>query len=137
MGRVARGLILTVTLTKLQIIREIETYLEQELEGAGPERVAELERLRQMYRFLPRREYGAGDVIVPSALVELELDSKRMHCLMVPSGGGLVLSVEGAPVQVVTPASPLGEALLGKKQGEKIEVAIRGGVRSYRIISVR
>jgi transcription elongation GreA/GreB family factor len=44
--------------------------------------------------------------------------------------------VEEKPVQVVTPQSPLGEALLGKKVGDRVRVEIRGGVREYRLLTL-
>jgi transcription elongation GreA/GreB family factor len=48
-----------------------------------------------------------------------------------------VTQIDGRPVQVITPSSPLGEALLGKKAGEIFRVELRGGAREYQVISIR
>lgn len=133
--------------TKRQVIQQIEQHLAEQLsdvaESADPadqERAAELHRQLLMYRFLPTREYGAEDVICPTALVELELADYQgvtTFCFIVPQGGGLVMQVEGRPVQVVTPNSPLGEALLGRKTGDVVDVTMgaAGKKRRYKVVS--
>ena len=39
-------------------------------------------------------------------------------------------------VLVITPASPLGDAVLGKQVGEVVEVETRGGVREYEVLAI-
>ena len=39
-----------------------------------------------------------------------------------PHGGGVVLRVDGVEVTVVTPSSPVGQALLGKQAGDDFEL---------------
>ena len=125
---------------KFKLLQVIEEHLREELVDAlrepGSERAAELQKLLTVYRFLPRRTYGAEDPVIPSALVELELGATRAFYFVAPSGGGLITQVDGKPVQVITPQSPLGEALLGKKVGEPVQVEIRGTRREYRVISI-
>jgi hypothetical protein len=122
---------------KARVIEEIEIYLQQTLKEATSEPDAdEIRRLLTIYRFLPRRHYEADDRIIPSALVELKLSATRAFYFVAPQGGGLVTRVDGQPVQVITPQSPLGEALLGKKKGDRISVEIRGGTREYEVLSV-
>lgn len=122
---------------KENVIREIETYLRGELMNAavGEDR-ARIEGLLTQYRFMPKRKYGLDDVVIPSALVELELNGSRAFYFMAPAGGGLVMRVDGRPVQVITPQSPLGEALLGKRAGDRVEVAIGSGIRAYEIVGL-
>lgn len=124
-------------MNKERVIETIQEYLDQQLPGANEERSAEIARLKVMYRFLPKRNYGPEDVIVPSALVELNLREMTTYCFVAPQGGGLVTRVDGQPVQVVTPQSPLGEALLGKKVGDVVKVDVRGATREYRVLSVK
>ena len=89
-----------------------------------------------MYRFLPMRDFNEQDVIVPSSLVELEISGRRAFYFIVPSGGGLIMRIDEKPVQVITPQSPLGDALLGKKVGNTIRVDSSGTARDYRIVSL-
>lgn len=132
---------------KRVIIQEIENHLAHELsqlisneskpgrpKNSG--RMDEIKRQLLMYRYLPVRDFGSEDVVCPSALVELQLGETRSFCFIVPQGGGLVMMIEGKPLQVVTPQSPLGEALLGKKQGDRVEVSLANGLRVYQIVQI-
>src|SRR4051795_11299439 len=112
------------------------------LAGAQAQRAAELGQQLLMWKHLPVREYGSNDVACPAALVELEFQPDqgkptRAFYFIAPQGGGLVTRVDGEPVQVITPNSPMGEALMGKREGESFEIETRSGVRSYKILSVR
>ncbi len=106
------------------------------LAGAQAERASEIKRQLLIYKYLPVRAFGDNDVICPGALAELELNGKRAFYFLVPQGGGLITQVDGVPVQVITPHSPMGEALLGRKTGDLLDVEIRDTVREYRVISV-
>src|SRR4051794_13672022 len=94
------------------------------------ERAGEVERQLLMFRFLPVRELGEGEVVCPAALVELELlagKGIRAFYFVTPQSGGLVTSLEGRPVQVVSTQSPIGAAILGKKAGDVVEVSAGEG----------
>lgn len=126
---------------KRALIELLRSHLEEELREAAPgsERTGELERQILMYRFLPLRELGAEDVASPAALVELELEPGGVRSLyfIVPGPGGLVTRFEGQALQVVGPNSPIGEALMGRKIGDRIAVDVREGVRrTYRVVSI-
>jgi hypothetical protein len=56
--------------------------------------------------------------IGPGALVDAVLDGEVLCFFLLPCGGGVELSVEGVDVTVITPESPVGAALLDKKQGD-------------------
>jgi transcription elongation GreA/GreB family factor len=109
------------------------------LAGAQAQRAAELLALISTYRMLPLRELGPSDLIVPGALIELEQEEtgRKSRYFLVPRGGGATLSHQGGSIQVIAPQSPLGEALMGRKQGEDFEVETQGTVREYRVVSVR
>ena len=133
---------------KRKVVQEIQAYLAEELASLLPaaeagklsadkgERVREIQSQLTMYKFLPLREYGKEDVICPASLVELELKGRRAFYFIVPSGGGLIMKIEENPVQVITPLSPLGEALLGRKVGDQIQVQTQGAPRDYQILSM-
>lgn len=107
------------------------------LAGAQAQRAAEIKRQLLIFKFLPVREFGPQDPIGPGALVELELNRTRSFYFLIPQGGGLVTNLDGRPVQVITPQSPIGEALLGRKAGDVIEIEARSALRVYKVLSVR
>ena len=110
------------------------------LAGAQAARVAEIERQIQILQQIPRGACAPGSKIDSGTLVELESAGNLSLCLLSPTGGGLAFTVDGMRVQVITPQSPLGEALLGSVKGETLELdppAGGGAPRVYRIVSVQ
>jgi transcription elongation GreA/GreB family factor len=77
----------------------------------------------------------AGRPAAVGALVVIDEDGKRSALFLAPAGGGTYLA-DGA-VQVVTPRSPLGHAILGKSDGDEVEVALAGKTRTLEIVSVK
>lgn len=68
----------------------------------------------------------AGKAVQASAVVTLEDDDGvRATFFVAPFGGGTQLQADDLSVQVVTPQSPLGRALLGRSEGDVIEVQSR------------
>ena len=129
---------------KKSVILHLIAHLEEELASlparGGPVQVesprrAELESLLTMYRFLPSRDYASTDPIIPTSLVRLEVRGTTSYAFIAPRGGGFITTVEGIPLQVLTAHSPLGEALLGKKTGDRATVEVRGENREYLIVS--
>lgn len=118
------------------LLKLVEEELVHELD---PAKRAELEKKKLVLKFLPRREFESSDEIVPSSIVEVELASgsrPRSYVLLIPSGGGWISEWNGKPLQIVTPYSPLGERLMGKKQGEEAQVeTYQGTTRTYKILS--
>jgi transcription elongation GreA/GreB family factor len=70
------------------------------------------------------------------ALVVLEIEGQPRVFFIVPYGGGAVLSVDGTEVTVITPSSPVGRALLGRRVGEDFELVQRGQARGCVIAAV-
>jgi transcription elongation GreA/GreB family factor len=73
--------------------------------------------------------------VVLGALVDLSEEGDETVVFLAPCGGGSTLA--GGAVQVVTPQSPLGRVLLGKRQGDECEVAVAGKTREIAIARVR
>jgi transcription elongation GreA/GreB family factor len=80
---------------------------------------SELARVRAM----PVRPFGANDAVALSALVTVDDGEQRQQVFVAPGGGGTRL---GAGVQVITPSSPLGKAIVGARLGDFVELR-RGG----------
>jgi transcription elongation GreA/GreB family factor len=67
-----------------------------------------------------------GEAVRLGALVEALEDGAPVRFFLAPSGGGTRLPGD---VQVVTPGSPLGRALVGKRVGDELEVQLAGKTR--------
>lgn len=105
------------------------------LAGAQSARVAELEGMLAQFRNLDLGVFDGQSVLRATALVELKGEEKSIFCWIMPQGGGRSVQYEGMAIQVVTPQSPLGEALMGKKQGDEVEVRTQT-IRDYEIVRV-
>lgn len=70
----------------------------------------------------------------PGALVEAEEEDGTHTFFIAPEGGGTRLR-KGA-VQVVTPRSPLGQALVGRRAGDDCQVQLAGKTRELTIVCV-
>lgn len=106
------------------------------LAGAQAARVAELRRVLTVLRMFPLRDLAPEAQIAPGALVELETNGARALYFLIPQVGGISVRVADRPVQVISPQSPLGDALLGRRRGEVIEVEMGPKTREYEVISV-
>jgi transcription elongation GreA/GreB family factor len=112
------------------------------LAAGQAERVRTLEVARKLLAQMEVKTLDPTSPICASAVITLEDENeKRTMFFMAPHGGGVRLDLEDADtsrtmVQVVTPQSPLGAALLGRKQGDSFELRGKGGLREMTIIDV-
>ena len=103
-------------------------------------RASEMEEAFVRVSALELLSFKPGARIAISALVELELDGKRLHYFLVPAAGGERLQQAGLEVQTLTPQSPLGRALLGLSEGDDAELPPRDAGaprRVYEVVKVR
>lgn len=74
------------------------------------------------------------EVARAGALLALEdEDGETVRYFLAPEGGGTKLK---GGVQVVTPVSPLGAALMGKREGDEVELKLAGRSRQLSVLSV-
>ncbi len=83
---------------------------------------------------MPTRAFLPDAPIALGALVLAEENDATLTLLLAPAGGGSRLGA--GLVQVVTPRSPLGRALLGKRAGDDCEVPLAGKKRELAILQV-
>jgi transcription elongation GreA/GreB family factor len=83
---------------------------------------------------MPVRDFGAEEPIAVGALITIEEDDEESQLFLAPQGGGSRL--RGGEVQVVTPRSPLGVALVGKRAGEDLELRLAGKTRAIVVVGV-
>ncbi|HTL37228.1 MAG TPA: hypothetical protein VL326_29040 [Kofleriaceae bacterium] len=97
--------------------------LEQSYLARGhAQRVGELENAVAVTQTFVPRSFGEGDAIALGALVDIEDDGKPKRLFLAPHGGGIELA---GGITVVTPTSPLGRALLGRRLDDEIEMGKR------------
>ena len=89
--------------------------------------VAEVRAMR-LHRFSQKQPIALG------ALIIVEENDQRFMIFLTPHGGGTALL--GGTVQVVTPRSPLGRALLGRRTGDDCEAQVGGRLRELSILQV-
>jgi len=108
--------------------------LEQSYLARGQaQRVAELEAGLAAVTALVPRDFASGDPVAVGALVTVDDDGEPKRLFIAPHGGGSVLA---GGVQVVTPSSPLGRALLGKRVDDEAELRLPGGQRTLVVVAV-
>jgi transcription elongation GreA/GreB family factor len=101
-------------------------------------RAEQLAEEREQLRFLPLPTLAKDAAISAGALVELEDEDGGTRVLfMLPHAGGTEVSVDGVSVLVVTAASPLGAALLGRGVDDEVTLRTRDKRRNYVITDVR
>lgn len=97
-----------------------------------------IEELRQgllAVKAMTTRGFAPDEPVTVGALVVTEQDGSTGTLLLAPFGGGTRLG--GGAVQVVTPQSPLGRALLGKRAGDDCEVVLAGRTREVTVSAVQ
>ncbi len=117
------------------------------LAGAQAQRVAEMQDVLLCFRstaikkFHSDRSSTSGlkneNVIAISALVGVFLNEKIQNLLIMPLGGGQTIKYQENTIQVVTPNSPLGKALIGHSVGDNITIVAGGANREYEIASIQ
>lgn len=107
------------------------------LAGAQAERAAQIEEQILLFKHLPVKDFKEDEPIDSTALVEVALNGRKSYVFVIAKGGGLILDFDGKAIQVVTPSSPLGEALLGLKSGDLATVEVGAKTREYEILSVQ
>ena len=93
-------------------------------------RNAELEQEIAAFRSMRLRDFNDQSRVLLSALVELEIsDGSIQRVFMGPQAGGRQI----LDVTIVTPLSPLGKAILGKRLGDEICVFIDSKESFYKL----
>ncbi len=88
------------------------------------------------YEALVAKDFSVEDSIGLTALVTVEANRVRSIYFIGPAGGGQEIEVGGKEITVITPQSPLGQGLMGKKAGQRWTASVGGEIVKYCIISV-
>jgi hypothetical protein len=83
---------------------------------------AELQESITALRGMPLRSWTDLEPIALGAYVEIVQGTTSFACFLAPRGGGMEVTLNGQPILVVTPQSPLGRSLLGQLPGTTIRL---------------
>jgi len=97
------------------------------------QRVAELQEAVRAFGALSGTPLESGAAVILGALASLALPGEMAHYFLGPFAGGTEVLHEGQEVVVITPASALGQKLIGKRTGDA--VAMQPGV-SGKVVAV-
>ncbi|HVT74630.1 MAG TPA: transcription elongation factor [Lacunisphaera sp.] len=95
----------------------------------------ELAQALEQYAALAARDFGAGDPVSLGALVTIAAPASSVYFIG-PGAGGTEVRVHDRPVVVLTPQSPLGRQLMGRRQGDVFQAALAGRPVALTIASV-
>jgi transcription elongation GreA/GreB family factor len=79
---------------------------------------------------------GIFNRISLGSLFELDSNGKKTKSFFALSGGGSQVVLDGTTISVISPKSPLGEAIEGLGQGDSAEVESKLGIKTYTVLRV-
>ena len=106
------------------------------LAGGHARQAKEILDSMKIYESLTMKNFAADEPIDVTAVVELEADGIQSSYFIGPRNGGLEIKVEQKEVTVITPQSPLGRNIIGKRAGHRWTTKLGGSTLKYHIISV-
>lgn len=107
------------------------------LAGAQAKRVGEIREVLHQFQTLEFKQFTNKDSVLSTALVDVEINGKKSILLFMPKGGGVNLCYEDKNIQIVTPHSLLGEAILGSKVGDEVEYEVNNKLFICKILSIQ
>ncbi|NWB27250.1 GreA/GreB family elongation factor [Pseudomonas gingeri] len=100
-------------------------------------RVEEIRQALKQCRELPLRPYDDSAGIQLGALLTLEAENgSEQRLFLAPDAAGLKIDWEGRTITVISPRSPLGQALLGKLDGDKVQISVGAVRQTYTVTEV-
>ena len=97
---------------------------------------AELEAAIVEFEKLDGHKFGPGASIGVGALIELEHGGESSFYFLGPRAGGTEVLHDRKEILVITPQSPLGEQLMGKKTGDRPQLNLGGSRQPAVIVNV-
>jgi len=100
-------------------------------------RVEEIRQSLALCQTLILRPYDERRGIEVGALLGLEDEKGREQWLfLAPDAAGLKVDLVGQLITVITPRSPLGKSLLGKFEGDEVEIQVAGARQQFAVTEV-
>lgn len=100
-------------------------------------RIAEIKQSIALYRNFQRPTFNNGACVQLGALVCIEDEQEQQRRLLIgPAAGGLTIDSEQGPVQVITPTTPLGKALMGKHVDDEVDWQLNQRKEFFSIVAI-
>jgi hypothetical protein len=99
--------------------------------------MAEIALSVQQFESLAARDFGPLDPIDLGAYIELHGRGEPAHYFLGPRAGGTEVRHGRLEILVITPQSPLGRQLMGRRQGERLRLEVAGQRQEYQVAAVR
>ncbi len=106
------------------------------LAGGQARHAKEIQDSIELYRELAPKNFAADEPVDVTALVELEVDRSAALYFIAPKNGGLEIVHRGTEITLLTPQSPLGQILMGKKAGQRWTANVGGSTVKYHLVAV-
>ncbi|CRM88320.1 transcription elongation factor GreA [Pseudomonas sp. 22 E 5] len=108
------------------------------LAAGQAKRVEEIKQALALCQSMQLRAFDDQRGIEIGALLGLEDENGRQQWLfLAPDAAGLKVDVVGQPVTVITPRSPLGKSLLGKFEGDEVEILVAGARQHFTVTDAK
>src|SRR5258708_35053992 len=107
------------------------------LAGGQARQVREIVEAIKLYETMTAKNFAPGEPIDLTALVQLDMDGARSTYFIGPKSGGLEIVHQRREIMVITPQSPLGQNLMGKKSGDRWTAKVGGSSVKYHIVSAQ
>ena len=108
------------------------------LAAGQAKRVEEIKQSLTLCHSMAMRAYDDERGIEVGALLGLEDENGRQQWLfLAQDAAGLKIEVVGQPVTVITPRSPLGKSLLGKFEGDEVEILVAGARQLFTVTEAK
>ncbi len=97
---------------------------------------AEIQAAIAAFQKLGARKFGVAEPVDVGAYVELESNGEKDAYFVGPLAGGTEVLYARQEVLVITPQSPLGEQLIGRKQGDVLKLKLANAQNHCRVTMV-
>jgi transcription elongation GreA/GreB family factor len=98
--------------------------------------LAETEAAIEHFAAFHPKTFTGGEPIDLGALVELQSGRDRSLYFLCARSGGTEIVHEDREILVITPQSPLGQQLIGRRQGDALKLLIGGTRSNYSVLAV-
>ncbi|MBI6853588.1 GreA/GreB family elongation factor [Pseudomonas cichorii] len=97
-------------------------------------RVEEIRQSLTLYQSWALKPFDEARGIQTGDLVALEASNGQEQYLFIgPDAAGLKVNSDNQPITVITARAPLGQNLLGKFEGDSVEIIINGNRQSFEV----